>query len=87
LQGHLCPIDFRDDWVGPGYEQADASVITAIRNAAESEGLILDPTYTGKAFAALLDLISSGEIPKDSRVLFWHTGGLLNLLASDYDFC
>jgi 1-aminocyclopropane-1-carboxylate deaminase/D-cysteine desulfhydrase-like pyridoxal-dependent ACC family enzyme len=77
-------VDFRDDWVGEGYEKADAAVLSAIHKAAEMEGLILDPTYSGKAFAALLDLVESGEIERGANVLFWHTGGLLNLLASDY---
>jgi 1-aminocyclopropane-1-carboxylate deaminase/D-cysteine desulfhydrase-like pyridoxal-dependent ACC family enzyme len=77
-------VDFRDDWVGEGYEKADASVFSAIRMAAKAEGLILDPTYTGKAFAALLDLVREGEIREGANVLFWHTGGLMNLVASDY---
>jgi 1-aminocyclopropane-1-carboxylate deaminase/D-cysteine desulfhydrase-like pyridoxal-dependent ACC family enzyme len=76
-------VDFRDDWVGEGYERADVSILSAIRVAAEMEGLILDPTYTGKAFAALLDLVQVGEIRKRAHVLFWHTGGLLNLMASN----
>ncbi|MBE9168009.1 pyridoxal-phosphate dependent enzyme [Pleurocapsales cyanobacterium LEGE 06147] len=84
LPSLVQPIDFRDDWVGQGYEQADSTVISAINIAADIEGLILDPTYTGKAFAALLELVSSGEIPQKSNVLFWHTGGLMNLMASDY---
>ena len=77
-------IDFRDDWVGEGYEKAGAKVLSAIRMAAQMEGLILDPTYTGKAFAALLDLVHDGEIRQGSNVLFWHTGGLMNLMASEY---
>ncbi len=77
-------VDFRDDWVGEGYEKAGSSVFSAIRFAAQQEGLILDPTYTGKAFSALLDLTRSAEIPRGSRVLFWHTGGLLNLMSSHY---
>ncbi|WP_292847853.1 1-aminocyclopropane-1-carboxylate deaminase/D-cysteine desulfhydrase [Nostoc sp. NMS8] len=77
-------IDFRDDWVGEGYEQAGTTVLSAISTAAAMEGLILDPTYTGKAFAALLDLVHTGEIAKNSKVLFWHTGGLLNIMASNY---
>jgi 1-aminocyclopropane-1-carboxylate deaminase/D-cysteine desulfhydrase-like pyridoxal-dependent ACC family enzyme len=77
-------VDFRDDWVGEGYEKAAKSVLSAIRMAAEMEGLILDPTYTGKAFAALLNLVREGEIRKGATVLFWHTGGLMNLVASDY---
>lgn len=76
-------VDFRDGWVGAGYEQADESVLRTIRHAAREEGLLLDPTYTGKAFTALTDLVESGEIAPGSRVLFWHTGGLPNLLASD----
>ncbi len=75
-------IDFRDDWVGGGYEEAGPQVLSAIRMAARKDALILDPTYTGKAFAGLLDLVADREIEPGSRVLFWHTGGLLNLMAS-----
>lgn len=77
-------VDFRDSWVGEGYELADSRVLDTIRTAAGIEGLVLDPTYTGKAFTALNDLVDTGEIPKGSRVLFWHTGGLLNLMSSRY---
>ena len=42
---------------------------------AQTEGIILDPIYTGKCFAALLDHIGQGLIPKDSNVVFIHTGG------------
>lgn len=77
-------IDFRDGWVGDGYEKAGPGVFRAIRLAAKLEGLVLDPTYTGKAFSALLELRASGEIEKGSRVLFWHTGGILNLMSSVY---
>ena len=77
-------VDFRDDWVGEGYEKAGEDVFEAIRIAARMEGIILDPTYTGKALCALMDLVASGDISKGAKVLFWHTGGLLNLLASHY---
>ena len=40
-----------------------------------------DPTYTGKAFNGLVELVHRGEIAKGSKVLFWHTGGLMNLMA------
>lgn len=76
-------VDFRDDWTGDGYQRPTDATIAAIRVAASVEGLMLDPTYTGKAFAALLDMIRGGEIKQGSRVLFWHTGGLLNLAACD----
>jgi 1-aminocyclopropane-1-carboxylate deaminase/D-cysteine desulfhydrase-like pyridoxal-dependent ACC family enzyme len=82
-RGSPAGVDFRDDWICGGYEHADGRVFSAIATAAASDGLILDPTYTGKAFAALLDLVATGEIARGERVLFWHTGGLLNLLSSD----
>jgi 1-aminocyclopropane-1-carboxylate deaminase/D-cysteine desulfhydrase-like pyridoxal-dependent ACC family enzyme len=79
-------VDFRDEWVGPGYEKPTPATLEALQHAARSEGLVLDPTYTGKAFAALLDLVARGEIPQGARVLFWHTGGLLNLMTAHAPF-
>lgn len=84
LMGPEHAIDFRDAWVGKGYEKADQKVIETIKYVAKSSGLMLDPTYTGKAFTALIDMIHSGEIASGDNVLFWHTGGLLNLLSSSY---
>lgn len=72
---------FDDAYVGPGYGKADERTWSAITVAAEDDGLLLDPTYTGKAMAGLIDLVEKGRIPQASTVLFWHTGGLLNLLA------
>jgi D-cysteine desulfhydrase len=77
-------IEFRDGWVGEGYQKANRKVIQTILFAGKEEALLLDPTYTGKAFTGLVDLVAAGEIPKGSKVLFWHTGGLLNLAASSY---
>lgn len=77
-------IDFRDDWIFGGYEKFDQKIVTVISDVAKKTGILLDPTYTGKAFTALIDLVKSGEIKQGSRVLFWHTGGLLNLLSSSY---
>ena len=56
----------------------------AIRLVAETEGLLLDPVYTGRAFGGLLDLIEKGVIGQDEVVLFWHTGGTPALFASQY---
>lgn len=78
------PVDFRDDWISGGYEKSEQNVFSVIRMAGKMEGLILDPTYTGKAFCALIDLVNSGDIKRGARILFWHTGGLINLLASNY---
>ena len=51
----------------------------AIALMARREGILLDPVYTGKAFAGLIDMARSNEI--SGRVLFWHTGGFPTLLA------
>ena len=76
-------VDFRDDWNFGGYEKINSELIECIENAAKV-GLLLDPTYTGKAYYGMLQMIRSGEIQKGCKVLFWHTGGLLNLLSTPY---
>jgi D-cysteine desulfhydrase len=45
------------------------------------EGLLLDPVYTGRAMAGLIDLIRKGTFRKDETILFWHTGGTPALYA------
>jgi len=79
-------VEFRDDWICGGYECTDGRLDRILQQAGR-HGLILDPTYTGKAFLGLSELIESGEIPPGSKVLFWHTGGLLNLMASGGRSC
>ncbi|TRW17024.1 D-cysteate sulfo-lyase [Glacieibacterium frigidum] len=64
-----------DRWVGPGYSLPTPEMAAAVRTAARTEGVLLDPVYTGKAFAGLLGLIETGEIEPGERVLFVHTGG------------
>ncbi|MCD6116075.1 D-cysteine desulfhydrase family protein [bacterium] len=63
------------------YDKAGYGVITdnertAIKKLAETEGIILDPVYTGRAFYGMLDYLTRKKIPIKSNVLFWHTGGL-----------
>ena len=77
--GDAREVIFRDDWLCGGYERYDDTIVENIAHAAEREGLILDPTYTGKAFTALRQLACAGFFPRGAKVLFWHTGGLLNL--------
>lgn len=74
-------IDFRDEWTAGGYEATSAELIKVIETAATA-GMFVDPTYSGKGLHGLVDLVRNGTIPPGSRVLFWHTGGLLNLQAS-----
>ena len=65
----------------PGYEQPSEASTEAIRLLARTEGLFVDPVYTGKALAGLLADVDSGEIRKGGNVLFWHTGGATALFA------
>lgn len=76
-------IFFDDRWIGEGYRSTYPEMLETINWTAKNEGLLLDPTYTGKAFHALRKYAESGEIPAGSKVIFWHTGGLLNFLVSD----
>lgn len=64
-----------DDWLAPGYGHPSESTLEAIRVAARREGLLLDPVYSGKAFAGLLGMARRGDFGSEARVLFVHTGG------------
>ena len=65
----------------PGYEIPNEGASDAIRLLAREEGLFVDPVYTGKAFAGMLDYIRSGKVEQGSTVVFWHTGGATALFA------
>ena len=69
------------DYVGEGYGLPTAGTLEAIRLAAETEGLLLDPVYTGKAMAGLIDLCRNGFFRPDQNVVFLHTGGAAALFA------
>jgi D-cysteine desulfhydrase len=70
-----------DDYVGPGYSIPTEEMAEAVRIFARVEGILLDPVYTGKAAAGLLDLIRKGHFKKGEKVLFLHTGGSPGLYA------
>jgi L-cysteate sulfo-lyase len=74
------------DYVGPGYGIPSGQTIEAIRLAAEREGLLLDPVYTGKAMAGLIDLCRRGFFTRDQNVVFLHTGGSAALFAYEAEF-
>jgi L-cysteate sulfo-lyase len=69
------------DFIPPGYGFASDAGREAIRMLARTEGVLLDPVYTGKAFAALRAWAASGRLAPDSRVVFVHTGGLPAIFA------
>ncbi len=62
-------------YVGPGYGIATEGMTHAVRVTAETEGLLLDPVYTGKAMHGLFDSYQNGTFGPDDKVLFIHTGG------------
>ena len=73
------------DYVGAGYGIPTEGTIEAIRLAALHEGLLLDPVYTGKAVAGLIDLCRKGYFTTDQNVVFLHTGGAAALFAYEAD--
>lgn len=70
-----------DDYVGEGYSIPTDSMVEAVRLLARLEGILLDPVYTGKTVAGLLDLVRKGHFKKGDKVLFLHTGGSPGLYA------
>jgi len=86
--------DLRDDeitvlpgWAGDLYGIPVESTIEAIRLSGRLEAMIIDPVYEGKSMAGLVDLVTSGEIAKDSTVLYAHLGGqpALNAYSGIFD--
>lgn len=77
-------VEVNADYVGGGYGVMGAPEREAIHLFAHLEGLLLDPVYTGRAAAGLIDLIRRGAFPREQTVLFWHTGGTPALLAARY---
>jgi D-cysteine desulfhydrase family pyridoxal phosphate-dependent enzyme len=68
-------VEVVDDQIGPGYGQPTEAMKEAVRIAAETEGLILDPVYSGKAMAGLIALIRAKRWTSEDSVVFLHTGG------------
>ena len=69
------------DYVGPGYSVPTAGMAEAVRLLARTEGILLDPVYTGKTMAGLIDLVRKGYFKKEEKILFVHTGGSPALYA------
>jgi D-cysteine desulfhydrase len=72
------------DYCGAGYGVLTDAEREAVNLFAKYEGLLLDPVYTGRAAAGMIDLIRKGFFKKDETVLFWHTGGQPALFADKY---
>lgn len=74
-------VNVVDDYVGPGYSVPTSEMVEAVQLLARTEGILLDPVYTGKAMSGLIGLIRKGYFKKDNNVLFIHTGGSPALYA------
>ena len=75
----LDEIDLETGYTGGGYGVVGDLERKAIRLLAETEGLLLDPVYTGRAMGALIDMIEGRRFSSADTVLFWHTGGTPSL--------
>lgn len=71
-----------EEYVGPGYAQPTPEMVEAVQLVAKTEGILLDPVYTGKAVAGLMDLIRKGIFKKNDHILFVHSGGSPSLYAN-----
>lgn len=81
LPHHIDPryINFDDNYTFGGYEKYTKELLDILKIVVRMEGLPLDPTYTGKAMFALFQMVKNKQIKPQEKVVFWHTGGLLNL--------
>ena len=68
-------------YVGQGYGVPTEGMVEAVRMLAEQEGILLDPVYSGKAMAGLIDYIRQGKFAEGSNVVFLHTGGSVGLFG------
>lgn len=75
----LDGVECLDQYVGPGYGIPTDGMVEAVEMCARLEGLILDPVYTGKAMAGLIDQVRSGRFTAGQTLVFLHTGGVMAL--------
>lgn len=77
-------VEVNADYLGAGYGEMGTAEREAIQAFARLEGVLLDPVYTGRAAAGLIDLARRGHFQPGETVLFWHTGGTPALFAARY---
>ena len=81
IEEERTPIHLLDGFIGEGYAIPYPDEVETIRLVARTEGLLLDPVYTGKALYGLAQAAGEDDALAGKRVLFVHTGGLPGLLA------
>ncbi|ADU29349.1 D-cysteine desulfhydrase [Evansella cellulosilytica] len=70
-----------DDYVGPGYALPTEEMVEAVKRLASTEAILLDPVYTGKTMAGLIDLSGKNYFQREDNILFLHSGGTPALYA------
>jgi 1-aminocyclopropane-1-carboxylate deaminase/D-cysteine desulfhydrase-like pyridoxal-dependent ACC family enzyme len=74
-------VEINDAYLGDGYGVLGDLERESINVAGHTEGLLVDPVYTGRALGGIIDMIKKSEFDKGQRILFWHTGGIPALFA------
>ncbi len=74
-------VEANCDYVGPGYGRPTPGMVEAVKLVARTEGIFLDPVYSGKGMAGLIDLIRRGDFTPGENVVFLHTGGATGLFG------
>ncbi|KHT32797.1 D-cysteine desulfhydrase [Pectobacterium carotovorum] len=74
-------VQVNSDYVGKGYGIPTEGTLEALRLLAQLEGILLDPVYSGKGMAGLIDLIRQGHFRADENIVFIHTGGSAGLFG------
>ena len=74
-------VEIEDSYAGEGYGIPTEACINAIKLVAQTEGIFLDPVYTGKAMAGLIDQIKKGRFTSRDTIVFIHTGGVPAVFA------
>lgn len=72
---------FSEDYLCGGYAKYNSDLLDTIKECISKEGMIIDPTYSGKAFWGMVDTIKHSVDYYNKNILFWNTGGLFNLLS------
>ncbi len=79
-------VVLEDGFVGTGYGVPTEGMIEAVELVARTEGILLDPVYTGKGMAGMIALIKRGTFTPDDTLVFLHTGGMPGLFAYEEEF-
>ncbi len=73
-------VIFNTDYLYKGYETYTTEMKCFIESVIKNTGIIFDTTYSGKALYGMIDIINKNNIYQNKNILFWHTGGIMNIL-------